>query len=77
LLWGLRAAQSSGWANRFLQDYRLNTEKGIALLALAEALLRVPDPETGDMLIRDKLGGADWPSHAGQSNSLIVNSASQ
>ncbi|HEX8900190.1 bifunctional proline dehydrogenase/L-glutamate gamma-semialdehyde dehydrogenase PutA [Vitreimonas sp.] len=71
----LRAAQSSGWVNRFLQEYRLNTEEGVALLALAEAFLRVPDPETADMLIRDKLGGADWAAHAGQSESLMVNSA--
>src|SRR5690606_9156365 len=41
----------------------------------AEAFLRVPDDETGDALIRDKLGGADWSAHAWKSNSLLVNSA--
>jgi proline dehydrogenase len=56
----LRAAQSSGWVNQFLQEYRLNTSEGIALLSLAEAFLRVPDPETADQLIADKLGNADW-----------------
>src|SRR5688572_30153335 len=75
ILQDLRAAQSSGWVNRFLQEYRLNTEEGVALLALAEAFLRVPDPETADLLIRDKLGGADWGAHAGQSDSTLVNSA--
>ena len=60
LLDELRAAQSSGWVNRFLQEYRLNTDEGIALLSLAEAFLRVPDADTADLLIRDKLGTADW-----------------
>jgi RHH-type transcriptional regulator, proline utilization regulon repressor / proline dehydrogenase / delta 1-pyrroline-5-carboxylate dehydrogenase len=71
----LRAAQSSGWVNQFLQEYRLNTSEGIALLSLAEAFLRVPDPETADQLIADKLGNADWRSHAGRSHSTLVNSA--
>ncbi|MFD0848179.1 L-glutamate gamma-semialdehyde dehydrogenase [Sphingosinicella xenopeptidilytica] len=75
LLDELRAAQSSGWVNRFLQEYRLNTDEGIALLALAEAFLRVPDAETADLLIRDKLGTADWSAHAGKSDSTLVNSA--
>jgi RHH-type transcriptional regulator, proline utilization regulon repressor / proline dehydrogenase / delta 1-pyrroline-5-carboxylate dehydrogenase len=75
LLADLRAAQGEGWVNRFLHQYRLNTQEGVALLALAEAFLRVPDPETADLLIRDKLGTADWSSHAGQSDSLLVNSA--
>ncbi len=68
LLADLRAAQSSGWVNRFLQQYRLNTAEGIALLSLAEAFLRVPDPATADLLIRDKIGGADWGAHAGKSD---------
>jgi RHH-type transcriptional regulator, proline utilization regulon repressor / proline dehydrogenase / delta 1-pyrroline-5-carboxylate dehydrogenase len=71
----LRAAQSSGWVNQFLQEYRLNTSEGIALLSLAEAFLRVPDPETADQLIADKLGNADWRSHKGKSHSTLVNSA--
>jgi RHH-type proline utilization regulon transcriptional repressor/proline dehydrogenase/delta 1-pyrroline-5-carboxylate dehydrogenase len=71
----LRSAQSSGWVNQFLQEYRLNTSEGIALLSLAEAFLRVPDPETADQLIADKLGDADWRSHAGKSHSTLVNSA--
>src|SRR5690349_7691638 len=75
LLADLRAAQSSGWVNQFLQQYRLNTSEGIALLSLAEAFLRVPDPETADQLIADKLGNADWRAHKGKSHSTLVNSA--
>ncbi|QPQ54006.1 bifunctional proline dehydrogenase/L-glutamate gamma-semialdehyde dehydrogenase PutA [Allosphingosinicella flava] len=71
----LRSAQSSGWVNQFLQEYRLNTSEGVALLSLAEAFLRVPDPETADLLIADKLGNADWRAHAGKSHSKLVNSA--
>ncbi|MBA3677040.1 MAG: bifunctional proline dehydrogenase/L-glutamate gamma-semialdehyde dehydrogenase PutA [Sphingosinicella sp.] len=71
----LRSAQSSGWVNQFLQEYRLNTSEGIALLSLAEAFLRVPDPETADLLIADKLGDADWKAHKGKSHSAMVNSA--
>ncbi|HEX9932236.1 MAG TPA: bifunctional proline dehydrogenase/L-glutamate gamma-semialdehyde dehydrogenase PutA [Allosphingosinicella sp.] len=75
MLGELRAAQSSGWVNQFLQEYRLNTQEGVALLSLAEAFLRVPDPETADQLIADKLGDADWRAHAGKSHSTLVNSA--
>ncbi|TRW17872.1 bifunctional proline dehydrogenase/L-glutamate gamma-semialdehyde dehydrogenase PutA [Glacieibacterium frigidum] len=75
LLADLRAAQGEGWVNRFLHQYRLNTQEGIALLSLAEAFLRVPDSETADLLIRDKIGGADWAAHSGKSDSLLVNSA--
>src|SRR3954451_13407995 len=71
----LRSAQASGWVNQFLQEYRLNTSEGIALLSLAEAFLRVPDPETADQLIADKLGDADWKAHRGKSHSTLVNSA--
>ncbi len=75
LLNQLRVAQTDGWVNQFLQEYRLGTEEGTALLSLAEAFLRVPDPETADLLIADKLGDADWRAHKGQSASLLVNSA--
>jgi RHH-type proline utilization regulon transcriptional repressor/proline dehydrogenase/delta 1-pyrroline-5-carboxylate dehydrogenase len=75
LLADLRAAQGKGWVNQFLQEYRLNSSEGVALLSLAEAFLRVPDPETADLLIADKLGDADWRAHTGKSNSMLVNSA--
>jgi RHH-type transcriptional regulator, proline utilization regulon repressor / proline dehydrogenase / delta 1-pyrroline-5-carboxylate dehydrogenase len=71
----LRGAQSRGWVNQFLQEYRLNTHEGVALLSLAEAFLRVPDPETADQLIADKLGEGDWRAHKGRSHSTLVNSA--
>ncbi|RYY29138.1 MAG: L-glutamate gamma-semialdehyde dehydrogenase [Sphingomonadales bacterium] len=75
LLADLRAEQNKGWVNQFLQEYRLNSSEGVALLSLAEAFLRVPDPETADLLIADKMGDADWKAHTGKSNSLLVNSA--
>ncbi|HYI64041.1 MAG TPA: L-glutamate gamma-semialdehyde dehydrogenase [Allosphingosinicella sp.] len=71
----LRDAQGKGWVNQFLQEYRLNTQEGVALLSLAEAFLRVPDPETADSLIADKLGEGDWRSHKGKANSTLVNTA--
>ncbi|MFN3808222.1 bifunctional proline dehydrogenase/L-glutamate gamma-semialdehyde dehydrogenase PutA [Asticcacaulis sp.] len=75
ILQDLKAAQSTGWVNRFLQEYRLNTAEGVALLSLAEAYLRVPDPETANLLIRDKIGDADWRAHKAKSGSALVNTA--
>jgi RHH-type proline utilization regulon transcriptional repressor/proline dehydrogenase/delta 1-pyrroline-5-carboxylate dehydrogenase len=75
LLADIRAGEQEGWVNRFLQQYRLNTEEGRALLSLAEAFLRVPDAETADALVRDKIGGGNWEAGAGASPSLLVNSA--
>ena len=75
LLEDLRAGQSKGWINQFLQEYRLGTEEGTALLSLAEAFLRVPDAYTSDRLISDKMGGADWGAHTGASANKMVNSA--
>lgn len=57
----------------FLTEYSLATDEGIALMCLAEALLRVPDNATIDSLIKDKLTAADWKSHRGQSDSFFVN----
>ncbi|HVQ08634.1 MAG TPA: L-glutamate gamma-semialdehyde dehydrogenase [Allosphingosinicella sp.] len=75
MLADLREAQGKGWVNQFLQEYRLNTQEGVALLSLAEAFLRVPDPETADSLIADKLGEGDWRAHKGKANSTLVNTA--
>lgn len=58
----------------FLNTYSLSTQEGIALMCLAEALLRVPDQATIDKLIRDKLANADWKAHLGSSHSFFVNS---
>ncbi|MBX3710327.1 MAG: bifunctional proline dehydrogenase/L-glutamate gamma-semialdehyde dehydrogenase PutA, partial [Gammaproteobacteria bacterium] len=57
----------------FLTQYALSSDEGIALMCLAEALLRVPDSATIDDLIKDKLSGGDWKSHIGQSDSFFVN----
>ena len=59
----------------FLQEFSLGTREGLALMCLAEALLRTPDDETRDRLIAEKIGSADWASHAGQSDSVFVNAS--
>ncbi len=59
----------------FLHQYDLSTEEGIALMCMAEALLRIPDKETVDSLIKDKIAMADWGTHMGKSNSSFVNAA--
>ncbi|MDY7096746.1 MAG: bifunctional proline dehydrogenase/L-glutamate gamma-semialdehyde dehydrogenase PutA [Pseudomonadota bacterium] len=74
LIEGAREYKASG-VDAFLQQYGLDTDEGIALMCLAEALLRVPDSETADALIRDKLGNIDWAEHLGESSSTFVNAA--
>jgi RHH-type proline utilization regulon transcriptional repressor/proline dehydrogenase/delta 1-pyrroline-5-carboxylate dehydrogenase len=74
LVEGARARKASG-LDAFLQAYGLGTEEGIALMCLAEALLRVPDADTADALIHDKLAGIDWSEHLGDSSSTFVNAA--
>ena len=69
-----RTRESSG-LDAFLHTYGLNTDEGIALMCLAEALLRVPDEQTRDALIRDKLATQDWAEHIGESTSVFVNAA--
>ena len=59
----------------FLHEYSLSTREGVMLMCLAEALLRIPDPETSDRLIRDKLSFGDWARHLGHSESLFVNAS--
>ncbi len=58
-----------------MQEFSLSSQEGIALMCLAEALLRVPDSATADRLIRDKLAHGDWRAHLGHSPSLFVNAA--
>ena len=74
LIEGARARKAGG-LDAFLAAYGLGTEEGIALMCLAEALLRVPDTETADALIHDKLAGIDWSEHLGDSSSTFVNAA--
>ncbi|MGI2260712.1 bifunctional proline dehydrogenase/L-glutamate gamma-semialdehyde dehydrogenase PutA [Shewanella sp. GXUN23E] len=59
----------------FLQQYSLDTQEGIILMCLAEALLRIPDAATADALIEDKLSGAQWDKHLKQSDSMLVNAS--
>ena len=75
LIEALRKGQASGWVNRFMAEYRMDSDEGLALLSMAEAFLRVPDTETADLLIADKIGEADWRAHSGKSSSMLVNSA--
>ncbi|MEC7473756.1 MAG: proline dehydrogenase family protein, partial [Pseudomonadota bacterium] len=58
-----------------LRQYSLDTQEGLMLMCLAEALLRVPDAATADALIRDKLNAAEWERHLGQSDNVLVNFA--
>ena len=69
-----RRRKASG-LDAFLQQFGLATEEGIALMCLAEALLRVPDARTADALIRDKISEIDWSEHMGASSSTFVNAA--
>jgi RHH-type transcriptional regulator, proline utilization regulon repressor / proline dehydrogenase / delta 1-pyrroline-5-carboxylate dehydrogenase len=61
-----------GGIEDFLREYSLSTKEGLALMVLAEALLRVPDSATADQLIEDKLSAADWPHHKLRSSALLV-----
>jgi RHH-type proline utilization regulon transcriptional repressor/proline dehydrogenase/delta 1-pyrroline-5-carboxylate dehydrogenase len=67
-------AHQSG-IDAFLHEYGLSTQEGVLLMCVAEALLRVPDDDTRERLIRDKLGTADWKKHLGHSSSLFVNAS--
>jgi RHH-type proline utilization regulon transcriptional repressor/proline dehydrogenase/delta 1-pyrroline-5-carboxylate dehydrogenase len=67
-------AGSSG-VDALMSEFDLSSEEGVALMCLAEALLRIPDAETADRLIRDKLSRGDWKAHVGASDSLFVNAA--
>jgi RHH-type transcriptional regulator, proline utilization regulon repressor / proline dehydrogenase / delta 1-pyrroline-5-carboxylate dehydrogenase len=65
----------NGGLDAFLHEYALSSREGVALMCLAEALLRIPDTGTIDRLIRDKLAPADWKSHLGHSVSPFVNAS--
>jgi RHH-type proline utilization regulon transcriptional repressor/proline dehydrogenase/delta 1-pyrroline-5-carboxylate dehydrogenase len=64
-----------GGIDAFLHEYELSSVEGVVLMCLAEALLRIPDADTVDRLIRDKIGPADWQKHLGRSASLFVNAS--
>ncbi|HTI30790.1 MAG TPA: bifunctional proline dehydrogenase/L-glutamate gamma-semialdehyde dehydrogenase PutA [Sphingomonas sp.] len=69
------ATKKQGVVESFLQEFSLGTREGLALMCLAEALLRTPDADTRDRLIAEKIGNADWGSHLGGSDSLFVNAS--
>ncbi len=71
----LREKGARGPVQGLIAEYALSSQEGIALMCLAEALLRIPDKGTRDALIRDKIGGGDWQKHLGSSRSLFVNAA--
>ncbi|MFO1203820.1 MAG: bifunctional proline dehydrogenase/L-glutamate gamma-semialdehyde dehydrogenase PutA [Tabrizicola sp.] len=71
----IRASSRPGLMEVFLAEYGLSTDEGIALMCLAEALLRVPDAETMDALIEDKIAPSDWGRHLGKSASSLVNAS--
>ena len=67
--------QKMAGVDALMHEFSLSSEEGVALMCLAEALLRVPDKQTQTLLIRDKLSRGDWKSHVGQGSSLFVNAA--
>ncbi|MEZ8966336.1 bifunctional proline dehydrogenase/L-glutamate gamma-semialdehyde dehydrogenase PutA [Vibrio breoganii] len=76
LIEAIRADKSSiQMIDALLLEYSLDTQEGILLMCLAEALMRIPDSETADALIKDKLTVADWKSHLSQSDSVFVNAS--
>jgi RHH-type proline utilization regulon transcriptional repressor/proline dehydrogenase/delta 1-pyrroline-5-carboxylate dehydrogenase len=70
-----RSSRRQGVVESFLKEFSLGTREGLALMCLAEALLRTPDDATRDALIAAKIGTADWASHLGRSESLFVNAS--
>ncbi len=66
---------SNDGLDAFLHEYDLSSQEGVLLMCLAEALLRIPDAETADKLIRDKLSQGEWDTHWGHSHSLLVNAS--
>jgi RHH-type proline utilization regulon transcriptional repressor/proline dehydrogenase/delta 1-pyrroline-5-carboxylate dehydrogenase len=76
LVRAVRASKAKeGGLDAFLQQYDLSSEEGVLLMCIAEALLRIPDAETADHLIADKLTSAKWQDHLGTSDSLFVNAS--
>ncbi|MEI2264043.1 trifunctional transcriptional regulator/proline dehydrogenase/L-glutamate gamma-semialdehyde dehydrogenase [Erwinia sp. CGal63] len=69
------AGGRAGMVQSLLQEFSLSSQEGVALMCLAEALLRIPDKPTRDALIRDKISNGNWQSHLGRSPSLFVNAA--
>ena len=75
LIEALRAKHKGDGVEGLVHEYSLSSQEGVALMCLAEALLRIPDTATRDALIRDKIAGGDWKSHLGGVRSMFVNAA--
>ena len=75
LIEALRAKHKGDGVEGLVHEYSLSSQEGVALMCLAEALLRIPDTATRDALIRDKIAGGDWKSHIGGGRSMFVNAA--
>jgi RHH-type proline utilization regulon transcriptional repressor/proline dehydrogenase/delta 1-pyrroline-5-carboxylate dehydrogenase len=75
LITHMRKIGHSNMIEAFLHDYGLSTQEGIAMLCLAEALLRIPDVDTADQLIEDTFSTGDWKDHLGKSESSMVNAS--
>ena len=67
--------RQTGGIDAFMSEYDLSSQEGVVLMCMAEALLRIPDAETADKLIRDKISLANWEEHLGGSESLFVNAS--
>lgn len=75
LVAALRGKRRGGGVEGLIHEFSLSSQEGVALMCLAEALLRIPDRPTRDALIRDKIARGDWQAHLGHSASLFVNAA--
>jgi RHH-type proline utilization regulon transcriptional repressor/proline dehydrogenase/delta 1-pyrroline-5-carboxylate dehydrogenase len=75
LVSALRAGRRNSGIEVLVQEYALSSQEGVALMCLAEALLRIPDDRTRDALIRDKIAGGDWGAHLGGGRPMFVNAA--
>ena len=71
LVQALRAKGTRGAVEGLVREYALSSQEGVALMCLAEALLRIPDRATRDALIRDKIATGDWRAHLGHSSSAV------
>src|SRR5210317_1436771 len=71
----IRSTKAPSLMEQFLAEYGLSSKEGVALMCLAEAMLRVPDSETIDALIEDKITPSDWGKHLGATSSSLVNAS--
>lgn len=70
-----KMADKKGLMETFLEEFGLSNKEGLALMCLAESLLRVPDAKTADKLIAEKISSGEWDTHKGQSDSWLVNAS--